>query len=102
LRSASAVQFVAGREWDVSLVPGLTATRRVVYNGAVYVDRANLQQALVNVGLRYSFEGIDKEPIVIRANINNLFNANCWYATTFAQLSPSDPRTFLLSTAFNF
>jgi iron complex outermembrane receptor protein len=66
----------------------------------------NVQQipdwALVNVGLRYSFEGINKKPIVIRANVNNLFDANYWYSTTFAQLSPSNPRTFLLSTTFNF
>ena len=99
-------QFVAGGEWDLPFAKGLTATGRVVYNGPAYVDQMNVQQipdwALVNVGLRYSFEGINKKPIVIRANVNNLFDANYWYSTTFAQLSPSNPRTFLLSTTFSF
>ena len=66
----------------------------------------NLQQmpdwAQVNLGVRYAFEGINKKPIIIRANVNNVFDANYWYSTSFGQMSLSAPRTFLLSTTFNF
>ena len=44
---------------------------RIVYDSAAYVDRANLQQvpdwAQVNLGARYSFDGINKKPIIVRA-----------------------------------
>ena len=99
-------QLVAGGEWDLPFAKGLTVLGRVVYESAAFVDRANLQQmpdwAQVNLGARYAFEGINKKPIIIRANVNNVFDANYWYSTSFGQMSLSSPRTFLLSTTFNF
>jgi len=99
-------QLVAGGEWDLPFAKGLTVLGRIVYESAAFVDRANLQQipdwAQVNLGARYTFEGINKKPIIIRANVNNVFDANYWYSTSFGQMSVSSPRTFLLSTTFNF
>ena len=66
----------------------------------------NVQQvpdwAQVNLGVRYAFEGINKKPIIVRLNVDNVFNANYWNATSFGQLSLSSPRTVMLSTSFNF
>lgn len=102
----SPFQLVAGGEWDLPFAKGFTVLGRVIYGSPAFVDRANLQQmpewALVNLGTRYSFEGINKKPIVIRANVNNVFEANYWYSTSFGQMSLSAPRTFLLSAAFDF
>jgi iron complex outermembrane recepter protein len=102
----SPFQLVAGGEWDLPFAKAFTVLGRVIYDSPAFVDRANLQQmpdwALVNLGVRYTFEGINKKPIVIRANVNNVFDANYWQATSFGQMSLSSPRTFLLSTSFNF
>ena len=58
--------------------------------------------AQVNIGARYTYERTNGKPIVIRANIDNLFNANYWNATSFGQLSASNPRSFMLAATFEF
>jgi len=99
-------QLVAGGEWDLPVLKGVTLIGRLIYDSSAYLDSANLQQvpdwAQVNLGASYTFEGMNKKPIVVRATVNNVFNANYWNATSFGQLSLSTPRTFLLSTSFNF
>ena len=99
-------QLVAGGEWDLPFLKGLTVLGRLVYDSTSYIDQMNVQQvpdwAQVNLGMRYAFEGINKKPIIVRLNVDNVFNANYWNATSFGQLSLSSPRTVMLSTSFNF
>ena len=99
-------QLVAGGEWDLPFLKGLTVLGRLVYDSTSYIDQMNVQQvpdwAQVNLGVRYAFEGINKKPIIVRLNVDNVFNANYWNATSFGQLSLSSPRTVMLSTSFNF
>jgi iron complex outermembrane receptor protein len=102
------LQLVAGGEWDVPVpaLRGLTLVGRLVYSSSAFLDAMNVQQvpefAQVNVGLRYTYERANGKPIVVRATVDNLFNASYWDPNTFGQLSLSNPRTFLLSTSFNF
>jgi iron complex outermembrane recepter protein len=92
-------------DWDTPFAKGVGVMGRVVYNGQVYLDAANTQQAppwtRFDAGLRYTFERPDGKPISLRANVINLFDANYWMATTsfFAQ---NLPRTFMLSLAADF
>ena len=99
-------QLVAGGEWDLPFLKGLTVLGRLVYDSASYIDQMNVQQvpdwAQVNLGVRYAFEGINKKPIIVRLNVDNVFNANYWNATSFGQLSLSSPRTVMLSLTADF
>ena len=101
-------QIVFGGEWDLPLqaLKGLTLLGRVIYSGSAYVDPMNVQQvpewAQVNLGLRYTYERANGKPIVVRAAVDNLFNASYWDPNTSGQLGLSNPRTFMLSTSFTF
>jgi iron complex outermembrane receptor protein len=101
-----AFQLVAGGEWDLPFLKGLTVLGRFTYDSSAFIDAMNVQQvpewAQLNLGARYTFERANGQPIVIRANVDNVFNANYWNATSFGQLSLSSPRTFLLAASFNF
>jgi iron complex outermembrane receptor protein len=98
-------RLVAGAEWDTPFVRGLTFTGRFVYNGSQFVDRANTQEisgwTRVDFGGRYTIEGYGM-PIIIRANVQNIFDTRAWIGGTFGNLTPNDPRTFRLSTTFQF
>ncbi|MCV0387466.1 MAG: TonB-dependent receptor [Nitrobacter sp.] len=98
-------RLVAGAEWDTPFVRGLTFTGRFIYNGSQFVDPANTQEisgwTRVDFGGRYTIEGYGM-PIVIRANIQNVFDTRAWIGGTFGGLTPNDPRTFRLSTTFQF
>jgi iron complex outermembrane receptor protein len=98
-------RLVAGAEWDTPFVRGLTFTGRFIYNASQFVDPANTQEipgwTRVDFGGRYTIEGYGM-PIIIRANIQNVFDTRAWIGGTFGNITPNDPRTFRLSTTFQF
>ncbi|ARQ02759.1 hypothetical protein CAK95_05210 [Pseudorhodoplanes sinuspersici] len=101
------LQINLGSEWDTPFVPGLTLTGRVIYTGEQMVDSANTQSipswTRLDLGARYKFV-VNGKPIIIRANVENVFNRSYWSSAAYASgwLAPGAPRTFLLSTTFTF
>jgi iron complex outermembrane receptor protein len=103
-----AVTANIGAEWDTPFLRDLTLTGRVIYTGSQYANITNTlslpEWTRVDVGARYTFTSPwNGKPIVIRANIENVFNEAYWasaYATGVITLAA--PRTYLLSTTFNF
>lgn len=104
------MQLNLGLEWDTPFVPGLTVSGRMIYTSSQYIDAANTQSIpdwqRFDLGARYVFENQGK-PITIRFNVQNVLDRNYW-ATAFSNfpsnhgLNMGVPRTFLLSTTFNF
>jgi iron complex outermembrane receptor protein len=45
---------------------------------------------------------IDRTPVSLRANVQNVTGANYWATTGRGILSPGAPRTYLLSASFDF
>jgi len=102
-----AVTANIGAEWDTWFVPGLTFTGRVIYTGSQYYDAANTislpEWTRVDIGARYTFlSPWNGKPIVVRANIENVGNRAYWASAYSSVLTLGAPRTYLLSTTFNF
>jgi iron complex outermembrane receptor protein len=104
-----AVSANIGGEWDTPFIRGLTFTGRVIYTSDQYADDANLMLlpawTRVDLGARYTFlSPWNGKPIVIRANVENVGNAAYWnaYRTVSSAVSLGAPRTYLVSTTFNF
>lgn len=100
-------QLNLGAEWDNPLLHGLTHTGRVIYTSSQVANAANTQSipdwTRVDIGSRYTFRGYNGKPVTIRANIENLFNANYWSAvSTNYGLARGAPRTYLVSATFDF
>jgi iron complex outermembrane receptor protein len=98
---------VFGAEWDTPFIPGFTLTGRVIRNDSVFVDQANLQRlpawTVLNIGARYRIERQGGQVIIIRASIDNALNSNHWESSNGNDvLILSEPRTFRISTSFNF
>ena len=103
---ASNFTLKLGGEWDTPFVSGLTLTGRVNYFSSQYVNEANTQSipayTLLGVGARYRFE-VDRKPLAIRANIENLLNESSWAsAFTGGIVYRGTPRTFYLSLTADF
>lgn len=100
-------QANVGAEWDLPFLEGFTLSGRVVYTSSQYLNAANTQEipswTRVDLGARYTLD-VRGTPIVIRANMVNLFDEDYWAsaATTSGRAGPGEPRTFLLSTSFAF
>jgi len=100
-------RLVAGAEWDTPFLKRLTLTGRIIYNGSQFIDAANKQEipgwTRVDVGARYTIERGNGKPIIIRANIENIFDTRAWIGSTYSGvITPNDPRTFKLSSTFEF
>jgi iron complex outermembrane receptor protein len=96
-----------GAEWDTPFVRDLTLTGRVIYTGVQYADVANRVSlpdwTRVDIGARYTFTSPwNGKPIVVRANIENLFNKSYWASAYSGVVTLGAPRTYLVSTTFNF
>jgi iron complex outermembrane recepter protein len=104
--SVPSAQLNLGAEWDPPFLPGLTLSGRTIYTSGQYYDNANTQRipdwVRFDIGLRYAFE-LRGKPVVVRGNILNIANRGYWAAAnpTYG-LSLGVPRTFLLSTSFDF
>jgi iron complex outermembrane receptor protein len=101
------LQVNLGGEWDTPFVPGLTVSGRVIYTSSQYLDNANTQSipawTRFDVGARYRLE-TRGTPVTIRANVENVFDKDYWASSAYFQnwLAAGAPRTFLLSTTFDF
>lgn len=96
-----------GAEWDTPFVRDLTFTGRVVYTSWQYVDVANTltlpEWTRVDLGARYTFTSPwNGKPIVVRGSIENVFNKAYWASAYSSVITLGAPRTYLVSTTFNF
>lgn len=101
------VQVNLGAEWDPFFLRGLTLSGRVIYTSSQFVSADNTQDipdwTRVDVGARYRFERENGKPVTVRATVENVFDKNYWAAaSTNFGLARGAPRTFLLSTTFDF
>jgi iron complex outermembrane receptor protein len=98
------LRVVAGLDWDAPWVTGLTFSTLVQYNGAQYIDPANLQKlpgyTVMDAGVRYLLPG--QRTTTVRLNVNNLFDANEWAGTTGGAIGLIEPRTVTLSVSMDF
>ena len=107
---APGAQFNLAGEWDLPFARGLTATGRITYTGAQYIDTTYPRRMLpewtrFDVGARYAFENpaAKGKLLVARFNVDNVLGFNYWeggnQATT---LYLGAPRTFRLSLTADF
>ncbi|WP_235782660.1 TonB-dependent receptor [Bradyrhizobium murdochi] len=102
-----AVTANIGAEWDTPFVSGLTLTGRVIYTAPQYVNVTNTlsipEWTRVDLGARYTFTSPwNGKPIVIRAGVENVFNKAYWASAYSGVITLAAPRTYLVSTEFNF
>jgi iron complex outermembrane recepter protein len=102
-----AVTANIGAEWDTPFMRDLTLSGRVIYTSSQYVNITNTlslpEWTRVDIGARYTFTSPwNGKPIVIRANIENVFNESYWASAYSGVITLAAPRTYLLSTTFNF
>ncbi|MBR1234004.1 TonB-dependent siderophore receptor [Bradyrhizobium sp. AUGA SZCCT0182] len=95
-----------GAEWDTPL-RDLTLTGRVIYTASQYANVTNTlsipEWTRVDLGARYTLTSPwNGKPIVIRANVENVFNKTYWASAYSGVITLAAPRTYLLSTTFNF
>ncbi|SEI08679.1 iron complex outermembrane recepter protein [Tardiphaga sp. OK245] len=101
-------QFTLGGEWDVPFVSGLTLTGRALYTGSYWSDQANTvygpSWTRYDAGARYTFASPwNAKPIVVRFSVENLLDTNYWQASTNdGYIILAAPRTYMVSTTFNF
>jgi len=95
-------------EWDMSFVPGLTLTGRVVHTGPQAVNIANTLElddwTRFDVGARYVFAAGDK-PLTLRVGVDNVANARYWasaYDAFNQALLQGAPRTVRASLSVDF
>jgi iron complex outermembrane receptor protein len=101
-------QVNIGGEWDVPLLRGLTVTGRAIHTGEYFSDQANkvvgTSWTRYDAGARYTFASPwNSKPVVVRFSVENVLNSNYWQAATNdGYVILSAPRTYLVSTTFNF
>lgn len=96
-----------GSEWDTPWLSGLTLSGRVTTTSSQYLDAANQQQipswTTVDVGARYVTR-MDQRRVVLRLNINNLFDKHYWsgsFSDSFSMATLGAPRTVSASATFD-
>jgi iron complex outermembrane receptor protein len=100
------MNFVLGGEWDTQFLPGFTLTGRINHSADTFYDAANTRTVpawtRVDLGARYTFDAPwNKKPVTIRFIVENVLGNNYWLNYN-GQLFLADPRTYRLSTTFNF
>jgi iron complex outermembrane receptor protein len=101
---------VIGAEWDTPFINGLTLTGRFTHTGDVVAVNSRPDLTVpswtqVDLGARYTFASAwNDKPVTIRFDVFNVSNESYWKVThpTSGNLLRSDPRTFRLSSTFNF
>lgn len=110
-RAASAPRFraVIGGEWDTPFLEGVTLTGRVTYSSDAIATNSRPDLTVpawttVDLGARYTFNSAwNDKPITVNFNVDNVFDKSYWKPLWPAGLLyQGAPRTFRLSTTFNF
>lgn len=100
------VQINLGGEWDTPFIPGFTVTGRYIYTDSQYTRPENTQSirdwTRVDLGARYTFLGAWNKPIIVRLDVRNVFDTNYWASVNGGYVGLGAPRTYLLSSTFNF
>jgi iron complex outermembrane receptor protein len=101
------VQLNLGAEWDTPFIDGLTLSGRVIHTSSQYASIDNTQKipdwTRFDLGARYRYERENGKPITVRASVENVFDNNYWAAASSSfGLARGAPRTFLVSTTFDF
>ena len=96
--------FNLGVDWDTPWLPALSVNGRAIYTSSMFFDSANTLRidgwTRYDVGARYHTR-VASKPVVLRANIENLFDENYWLVSgTYATVSA--PRTLVLSASIDF
>ncbi|MGX8883565.1 TonB-dependent siderophore receptor [Methylovorus sp. SPW-M1] len=98
-------QLNLGSEYDLSLVPGMTLTARMMSTSAQYLDEANTRSipgwTRWDVGARYKTTAAER-PLVLRLGIQNLFGRDYWSSSSGSWLYLGQPRTVMLSATMDF
>lgn len=93
-------------EYDLPWIIGASLNGRVVYGGKTYLNAANTQRVedwtRFDLGARYAFTGLWDKPMVIRANVQNVFDKAYWASSARGFLAVGAPRTFTLSASVDF
>ncbi|MCI9880973.1 MULTISPECIES: TonB-dependent receptor [Methylobacterium] len=96
-------------EYDLPpwLLPGLTATGRVIHTSRQFYDQDNTQSipdwTRFDVGLRHTFLGAWGKPVTLRADVVNVAGTRYWNSSAFSGiLSLGTPRTYLFSAQMDF
>lgn len=107
-QGAPAVRVVLGSEWDTPFLSGFTLSGRVTYTDEQPVSNVSRTLIIpdwtrVDLGARYTFASPwNNKPIIVRFNVENVFNKNYWVTGYNGFVMPSQPRTYMLSSTFNF
>lgn len=107
-QGAPAVRVVLGSEWDAPFLPGFTLTGRVTYTDEQPVSNVSRTLIIpdwtrVDLGARYTFASPwNNKPIIVRFNVENVFDKNYWVTGYNGFVMPSQPRTYMLSSTFTF
>lgn len=103
------VQANLGSEWDISAIPGLTLTGRIIHTGMQYADTANTLEVpswtRFDLGARYAFT-LDEQKITLRTQLDNATGRDYWASTggypNANYLVLGAPRTLSVSATTEF
>lgn len=88
-------------EYTVPQFENLSLSAGAIYTGKSYANDENTDvlpaYTIFNVGARYSMN-LQNIPITLRMNLNNVLNKHYWANDSIL----GDPRTFMISTSFQF
>jgi iron complex outermembrane recepter protein len=95
----------ASVEWDIPSLAGVTVTGRYIHTGDAFVNLTNTQGIpswdRVDLGARYRFD-VGGTPIVLRANLTNLFDKSYWQTASRNLISVAAPRVLTVSASAEF
>lgn len=101
------IQLNLGAEWDAPFLDGLAFWGRLIHTASQYASADNSQSipdwTRADLGVRYTFDRGDGQPVTIRASVENVFDKSYWAAASSNfGLARGAPRTFRVSTTFDF
>ena len=99
------VQVNLSAEYDLSFVPGLTVTGRIIYTDDNFLDAENTRAmpdwTRLEAGLRYVTD-IAGTPTTFRFEVENLTDEQYWNVASDSFFSVGGPRTYYLSMTTDF
>ena len=102
------IRTVVGGEWDTPFLRGLTLTGRFTQTGDQMVSSTNASLKIpswevVDLGVRYVIDSPwNNKPLTLRFNVDNVFDKDYWSGANFRYVQLGAPRTYRLSTTFQF